>query len=139
MDFCLKCLHVLGISPVKQKHFSPDGAVDSTEDYKSKRLIQYLTMPAALPLALAWVYRFLATVFSFTEPTNVIPFTFLQQKEKIKLYNLYFKSCLDCVQLGSHGEVGDESSFGDLDIEADALGFGARVDDRAPDGGVGEA
>lgn len=40
---------------------------------------------------------------------------------------------------GSHGEVGDESSFGDLDVETDALGFGARVDHRAPDGGVGEA
>ena len=34
-------------------------------------------MPAAFPLALAWAYRFLATVFSFTEPVNVIPFTFL--------------------------------------------------------------
>lgn len=39
----------------------------------------------------------------------------------------------------SHGEVGDESLFGDLDVEADALGFGARVDHRAPDSGVGEA
>lgn len=43
------------------------------------------------------------------------------------------------MELGSHGEVGDESSFGDLDVEADALGFGARIDHRAPDGGVGEA
>lgn len=42
------------------------------------------------------------------------------------------------VQCGSHGEVGNESSFGDLDVEADALGFGARVDHRALDGGVGE-
>lgn len=41
--------------------------------------------------------------------------------------------------LDSHGEVGDESSFGDLDVEADALSFRARVDHRAPDGGVGEA
>lgn len=39
----------------------------------------------------------------------------------------------------SHGEVGDERSLGDLDVEADALGFGARVDHRAPNGGVGEA
>lgn len=39
-----------------------------------------LTMPAAFPLARAWAYRFLATVFSFTEPTNTIPFTFLPQK-----------------------------------------------------------
>lgn len=43
------------------------------------------------------------------------------------------------MKLGSHGEVGDEGSFGDLDVEADALRLGARVDHRAPDGGVGEA
>lgn len=43
------------------------------------------------------------------------------------------------MDLGSHGEVGDESSFGDLDVETDALSFGARVDHRAPDSGVGEA
>lgn len=41
--------------------------------------------------------------------------------------------------LGSHGEVGDEGPLGDLDVEADALGRGGRVDHRAPDGGVGEA
>lgn len=40
---------------------------------------------------------------------------------------------------GSHGEVGDEGSFGDLDVEDDALGLGAGVDHGAPDGGVGEA
>ncbi len=43
------------------------------------------------------------------------------------------------MKLGSHGEVGDEGSFGDLDIEADALSFGAGVNHRTPDGGVGEA
>lgn len=80
VDFCLKGLHVLGISPVKQKHVSLCEAVELARGLKPKRLVQYLTMPAALPLALAWAYRFLATVFSFTEPTNVIPFTFLQQK-----------------------------------------------------------
>lgn len=42
------------------------------------------------------------------------------------------------LQRGSHGEVGDEGSFGDLDVEADALGFGTRVDHRAPDSGVSE-
>lgn len=39
----------------------------------------------------------------------------------------------------SHGEIGDESLFGDLNVEADALGLGARVDHRTPDNGVGEA
>lgn len=39
----------------------------------------------------------------------------------------------------SHGEVGNESLFGDLNVEADALGFRTRVDHRAPDGDVGKA
>lgn len=43
------------------------------------------------------------------------------------------------MELDAHGEVGDESSFGDLDIEANALGFGTWIDHRAPDGGVSEA
>lgn len=44
---------------------------------RGRRAGSYLTIPAAFPRALAWAYRFLATVFSFTEPTNTIPFTFL--------------------------------------------------------------
>lgn len=57
------------------------------------------------------------------------------------MYMLCTVDCLDCVKLEycSHGEVGDECSFGDLDIEADALGFGPRVDHRAPDSGVSKA
>lgn len=98
--------------------------LSSTEVYNSEKLVRYLTMPAALPLALAWAYRFLATVFSFTEPINVMPFTFLQRNQKIKPLEDLCKR-LDCVKLGSHGEVCDEGPFGDLDVEADALGFGA--------------
>ena len=90
------------------------------------RLIQHLTMPAALFLALAWAYRFLATVFSFTEPTNVMPFTFLpQKKRKLELYRLRLPESCDCMTLGSHGEVGNESPFGDLNVEGDALSFGS--------------
>lgn len=99
-------------------------------------------MPAAFPLALAWAYKFLATVFSLTEPTNTIPFTFLQQKVQSQTFwrsPLFARSCSGDVARRSHGEVGDERPFGDLDVEADALGFGARVDHRALDGGVGEA
>lgn len=40
--------------------------------------------------------------------------------------------------VGSHGEVGDEGSFGDLDVEANALGIWTRVDHRALDRGVAE-
>lgn len=80
MDLGLKGLHVLRIGPVKQKHFSPYDAAELYRGLKSRRPVLYLTMPAALPLALAWAYKFLATVFSFTEPVNMIPFTFLQQK-----------------------------------------------------------
>lgn len=43
------------------------------------------------------------------------------------------------MELGSHSEVGDEGPFGDLDVEANALGFGSRIDDGALDGGVGKA
>ncbi len=38
----------------------------------------------------------------------------------------------------SHGEVVNEGSFGDLHVEADALGGGAWVDHRALDCGVSE-
>lgn len=79
VDLGLKGLHFLRISPVKHQHFSPYGAAER-RGLNSKRPVPYLTMPAALPLARAWAYKFLATVFSFTEPTNTIPFTFLQQK-----------------------------------------------------------
>ena len=45
---------------------------------------------------------------------------------------VYAQGCL-------HGEVGDESSFGDLDVKGDALGIGPRIDHGAFDRGVGEA
>lgn len=38
----------------------------------------------------------------------------------------------------SHGEVVNEGLFGNLHVEADALGFGACVDHRALDCGVSE-
>lgn len=97
----------------------------------------HLTMPAALFSDLASAYRFLARVFSFTEPTNTMPFTFLRQKEKLRRCPLRVTE--SCRKLGSHGEVGDERSFGDLHVEGDALSFGARVDHRAPDGDVSKA
>lgn len=53
VDLCLKGLHVLRISPVKQRHCSLYDDAELYSGFKSKKLIQYLTMPAALPLALA--------------------------------------------------------------------------------------
>lgn len=137
MDLGLKGLHVLWVGPVKQKQFITVVLLRSADAW-NPAAVWYLTMPAALPLALAWAYKFLATVFSFTEPTNVMPFTFLQQKRKVKP-PVPSERLLGWMDLDSHGEVGDESSFGDLDIEANTLGFGAWIDHRAPDGGVSEA
>lgn len=54
VDLCLKGLHVLGISPVKKTLLSLGQAVESFKGFKSRMLVQYLTMPAAFPLALAW-------------------------------------------------------------------------------------
>lgn len=139
VDLSLEGLHVLRVGPGGQRQVS---LKDAAEGLNSWRLLRYLTMPAAFPLALAWAYKFLATVFSLTEPTNTIPFTFLQQKVQSQTFwrsPLFARSCSGDVTRRSHGEVGDERPFGDLDVEADALGFGARVDHRALDGGVGEA
>lgn len=114
---------------------NPGAPWGSGAELRGRRAGSYLTIPAAFPRALAWAYRFLATVFSFTEPTNTIPFTFLltdRRQDKAR-------TCGDAVEPGSHGEVGDEGPFGDLHVEADALSLGARVDHGAPDGGVDEA
>lgn len=124
VDLGLKRLHVQRIGPVQRRRVSVWDAAELRRGLKSDRLLPYLTIPAAFPRALAWEYKFLATVFSFTEPTNTIPLTFLQQKACGQTWRSRDEQ-VDGVELSSHGEVADESSFGDLDVETDALGFGA--------------
>lgn len=101
-------------------------------------------MPAALPEALAWLNRLLARVLSFTEPVYVTPLMLLQRQagETSGLSGLGVRVRLGVdpgVGRGSHAEAGDEGVFGDPDVEVEGLVPGARVDHRAPDGGLGEA
>lgn len=78
VDLRVEGLQVLGVSPMKEKRFSWSEGRSSV----NTRVVVHLTMPAALFLEVAWAYSLLATVFSFTEPTNVMPFTFLQREQE---------------------------------------------------------
>lgn len=139
MDLCFKGFHVLGISPVKQK--KQKSLTDKLhKGVETERLFCSCTWWWRLPCFSLWPEH--TGSWPPSSPSlspQTLSHSHSCRKYKVQLYLPLSLDCLHWVNLGSHGEVGDESSFWDLDVEGDALGIGAWIDHRAPDDGVGKA